>query len=72
MGELYCCSSINRMRSVEDPGSDNIGKFNFSKKYIIGCGGFSKVSKFIFKNNFDIYVYRFGKLSISKTRKYMQ
>ena len=56
MGELYCCSSINRMRSVEEPGSDNIGKFNFSKKYIIGCGGFSKVSKFIFKNNFDIYV----------------
>ena len=57
MGELYCCSNINRLRSIEDPGNDNIGKFNFSKKYLIGCGGFSKVSKFYLKYIFYLFLY---------------
>ena len=46
MGELYCCSNSQRIRDLDNENKESIGKFNFSKKYIIGVGGFSKVSIF--------------------------
>ena len=50
MGELYCCSNQHRLKSLDEENSDLIGKLNFTKKYIIGAGGFSKVStNIIFK-----------------------
>ena len=47
MGEIYCCSSSQRARGFDVENKESIGKINFSKKYIIGVGGFSKVSIFI-------------------------
>ena len=44
MGELYCCSNRQRLNSLDEENRELIGKINFSKKYIIGAGGFSKVS----------------------------
>ena len=46
MGELYCCSNRQRNRKLDDKNKETIGKLNFPKKYIIGVGGFSKVSIF--------------------------
>ena len=48
MGEIYCCSSAQRIEGFDSQRKESIGKLNFSKKYIIGVGGFSKVSIFIF------------------------
>ena len=47
MGELYCCSSSQRIRVLNDENKESIRKMNFTKQYIIGVGGFSKVSIFI-------------------------
>ena len=66
MGELYCCSNQHRLRSLDEENSDLIGKLNFSKKYIIGAGGFSKVS---FK--YIIFNFRFGKSNSRKINNFM-
>ena len=47
MGELYCCSNENR-GNINDE-TKLITKNDFTKKYIIGKGGFSKVSYIINK-----------------------
>lgn len=44
MGELYCCSNTQRSKGIDEESNELIGKLNFTKKYIIGVGGFSKVS----------------------------
>lgn len=46
MGELYCCSNPQRVRGFNGEKKESVGLLNFSKKYIIGVGGFSKVSIF--------------------------
>ena len=50
MGELHCCINEHKIRSFEDSNNELIEKLNFTKKYIIGSGGFSKVSKFFISN----------------------
>ena len=69
MGELYCCSNQQRIKSLDEENSNLIGKLNFSKKYIIGAGGFSKVSILII---FIIFNFRFGKLNLRKIINFMQ
>ena len=49
MGELHCCSNLQRNRRTYDENKELIGIINFTKRYIIGIGGFSKVSS-IFNN----------------------
>ena len=61
MGELHCCSNLHRNRSLDEENKELIGKKNFTKKYIIGIGGFSKVSRIIYIIKIIIYNFRFGK-----------
>lgn len=44
MGELYCYSNNQRSRVIDEESKELVGKLNFTKQYIIGAGGFSKVS----------------------------
>ena len=44
MGELYCCSNESNSNIYDESNNKLITKSDFSKKYIIGKGGFSKVS----------------------------
>lgn len=44
MGELYCCSNESRASLYDESNNKLITKNDFTKKYIIGRGGFSKVS----------------------------
>ena len=61
MGELNCCSNLQRNRILDEKNKELIGKLNFTKKYIIGIGGFSKVSRFFNIINIIIYNFRFGR-----------
>ena len=70
MGELYCCSNPQRNRKFDDGSKESIGKLSFSKKYIIGVGGFSKVS--ILYYYYNICIFRFGKLNINMIINFMQ
>ena len=72
MGELYCCSNQQRARALSDSHNKTIGKADFSKKYIIGSGGFSKVSQNIYYIIIFYIIIRFGKLNLKKITKYMQ
>jgi len=47
MGELNCCSNENRANLYNESNNKLITKNEFTKKYIIGKGGFSKVSNII-------------------------
>ncbi len=60
MGELYCCSNLQR-RSLDEKNKELIGKLNFTKKYVIGVGGFSKVNNIFYNIKIIIYYFRFGK-----------
>ena len=71
MGELYCCSNQHRLKSLDEENSDLIGKLNFSKKYIIGAGGFSKVSLNFYYFKFLIFYFRFGKSNLRKIKNFM-
>ena len=70
MGELYCCSNRQRTKFFDEENNELVGKNNFLKKYIIGVGGFSKVS--IFKIIKIYQFYRFGKSNIKKIIIFMQ
>ena len=72
MGELYCCSSSQRIRKFDDENKESIGKLNFTKKYIIGVGGFSKVSIFFNNYYYNICNFRFGKLNVNTIINIMQ
>ena len=65
MGELHCCSNENRVRSLVDSNNESIGKIHFTKKYIIGSGGFSKVSNILIINHIliilNFFNFRYGK-----------
>ena len=47
MGELNCCSNESRENLYDGSSNKLITKNDFTKKYIIGKGGFSKVSNII-------------------------
>ena len=44
MGEIYCCSRNLRPNLYDESNNKLIIKNDFIKDYIIGKGGFSKVS----------------------------
>lgn len=44
MGEIYCCSRNSRPNLYDESNNKLINKNDFIKDYIIGKGGFSKVS----------------------------
>ena len=44
MGELYCCSNEFKDNIYDESNNKLITKNDFTKKYIIGRGGFSKES----------------------------
>ena len=69
MGELYCCSNDHK-NTYDESNNKLISKNDFTKKYIIGKGGFSKVSFIIIV--ILLLNFRYGKCNISKIIKFSQ